>query len=112
MAEAASALHPSFHSDESKWVGPGGTVVRGIDRQAAAPRRVRQRECLEGGDRPIPEGLEHRTQAFRLDRNGGFNRREAESLPADPGAHQAWLHGSENAQNKGKITPAVCETLH
>ena len=34
------------------------------------------------------------------------------SLPADAGEHQARLHATKSARNKGKITPAVCATLH
>ena len=56
--------------------------------------------------------MEHGPEAVSLDGDGRFNRGEAESLPTAFGRNQARLHERENAQNKGKITPAVSETLH
>src|SRR6266516_4759420 len=56
--------------------------------------------------------VDEKSQIQALDGDCGVNRRETKPPQTDAGADQARLHPLQNAKNKGKITPVVCETPH
>ena len=56
--------------------------------------------------------MERRAEAVRVDGDGRVHRGKVKPVHADLGANQTRLHPTQNAKNKGIITPVVYETLH
>ena len=96
-----------FQLDES-----GRAMVWPLGQQSHPARRISQRGRSAGVDRRLPQRLEHRSQALRLDRDRRIDSGETLSLPPDPGTDPARLHQSKIPETEECGCLVISWTLH
>src|ERR1019366_6658428 len=100
LAEASPALRAPLRPHEFQLAEPGRALVRPLGSKGDPAGRVPKRGGPEGVHRRIPHGVEQRSEAVRLDRDGRIHHGETLPLPADVGEDPARLHQSSGPETK------------
>ena len=81
VAETSSPVRTALRSDQFQLAQSGGAMVRSPRQQGHTPWCVPQRGGFAGINRRLPDGMESRSQALRLDRYSRIHPGEAHPLP-------------------------------